>query len=172
MFTKGYAKSVPESGLSLSQYFLSPDLLNKWIWVLFRVRQFKYAITIDIDAQYYQVKIPKVDWMILDFFGMTKMYRKSTECQLICLVACGAAAAVLLLRYAPLPTSCAASPLIADTIYVDVDDVNSLDDARMVIHDTKETVSYRGFNLTSYTLNYDKLLQKSTWMIRLEVWKG
>ena len=41
-----------------NQCLQGPDLNNKLIHVLFRFRQYQYAITADIEAMYHQVKIP------------------------------------------------------------------------------------------------------------------
>ena len=61
---------------------------------------------------------------------------------------------------------CSHGPLIADTIlnafYVDdlLKTVKSLDDARRVIHDTKEVMSYGGFILIKDIVNDNCLLQE------------
>ena len=154
-------------GVSLnSQCYQGPDLVNKLIGVLLRFRQFKYAITADIEAMYLQVKIPEIDRNSLRFLwyesdGSVTEYRMSAH--LFGGVWSGSSSAYALRRTV---ADCSPSPLIADTIlnsfYVDelLKSVNSLHDARRVIHDTKKVVSYGGFNLTKYTVNDNELLQE------------
>ena len=139
--------------------------MNKLIGVLLRFRQFKYAITADIEAMYLQVKIPAIDRNYLRFLsyesdGSVTEYRMSAH--LFGGVWSGSSSAYALRLTV---ADCSPCPLIADTMlnsfYVDdlLKSVNFVDDARRVIHVTKKVVSYRGFNLTKYTVNENELLQ-------------
>ena len=44
-----------------NQCFQGPDMNNKFVHVLLRFRQYRYAITADIEAMYLQVRIPVSD---------------------------------------------------------------------------------------------------------------
>ena len=60
--------AATHAGVSLnSECFQGPDLNNKLVSVLWRFRQYKYAIMADVEAMYMQVKIPLEDRNALRF---------------------------------------------------------------------------------------------------------
>ena len=148
-----------------NQCLQGPDLNNKRIHVLLRFRQYKYAITADIEAMYHQVKIPMKDRNALRFLwqeegGPKVEYRMTSH--LFGGVWC-ASSSTYALRKIVQDTS--TNELVTDTIcrsfYVDdmLRSVRTREEAADVIRGTKQALKYGGFNLTKYVVNDTQLLQ-------------
>ena len=154
-------------GISLnSQCYQGPDLTNKLMGVLLRFRQFKYAITADIEAMYLQVKIPESDRNALRFLwyddaGSLTEYRMNSH--LFGGVWSASSSAFALKRTA---ADCPGSALVEDTImrsfYVDdlLKSVDSIENGVEVIHGVKHVLSHGGFNITKFTVNDNALLEE------------
>ena len=148
-----------------NQCFQGPDLNNKLIHVLLRFRQYRYAVTADIEAMCHQVKIPTKDRNALRFLwqeedGSQVEYRMTSH--LFGGVWC-ASSSTYALRKIVQDTS--TDELVTDTIcrsfYVDdmLRSVRTREEAADVIRGTKEALKYGGFNLTKYVVNDTQLLE-------------
>ena len=146
-------------GVSLNnQCYQGPDLINKLVSVLLRFRQFRYAITGDVESMYLQVRIPEADRNALRFLwydkGTIVEYRMTAH--LFGGIWC-AASSTYALRRTVIDTG--PSPLIRDTIlksfYVDdaLKSCVSIDEAVDVIDGVKEVLGHGGFRLTKFTAN-------------------
>ena len=151
-------------GTSLNNQCLQgPDLTNKLITVLLKFRQFKFAITADIEAMYLQVKIPMQDRNALRFLwyddhGSVVEYRMTSH---LFGGVWSASSSVYALRRTVLDYQ--TSPLITDTVlgcfYVDdlLKSVASRAEAKEVIEGTKTTLRKGGFNLTKFMVNSEDI---------------
>ena len=154
------------SGVSLnSECLQGPDLCNKLLHVLLRFRQFKLAITADIEAMYHQVKIPPKHRNCLRFLweqdGCISEYRMTSH--LFGGVWCSCSSTYAL-RQCVKDETC--SNLVKATVnhafYVDdmLKSVASVDDGIDVIKGTKQVLAARGFNLTKFMTNDNNILRE------------
>ena len=154
------------SGVSLnSECLQGPDLCNKLLHVLLRFRQFKLAITADIEAMYHQVKIPPKHRNCLRFLweqnGCISEYRMTSH--LFGGVWCSCSSTYAL-RQCVKDETC--SNLVKATVnhafYVDdmLKSVVSVDDGIDVIKGTKQVLAARGFNLTKFMTNDNNILRE------------
>ena len=143
-----------------------PDLNNRLLYVLLRFRQHKYAIMADVEAMYYQVRVPEGDRDALRFLwydenGEIAHYRMTSH--VFGGIWCASAA-----TYALRQTVCHAecSPMVAETVknafYVDdcLKSVECKADAMNVIEDTKTVLAKGGFSLTKFVVNDMTVLRK------------
>ena len=136
-----------------------PDLNNKLINVLLRFRQHEVCIMEDIEAMYYQVRIPPEDRDVLRFIwsdenGNLVHYRMCAH--VFGGVWCASSSTYALRR--TLVDNEGVSPLVSDTVLRDfyVDDmlksVQSVDEALVIMFGTKELLQLSGFHLTKFFL--------------------
>ena len=147
-----------------NQCFQGPDMNNKLVHVLLRFRQYRYAITADIEAMYLQVKIPEKDRNTLRFLwqigGSVVEYKMTSH--LFGGVWCASSSTFALRK---IVDDVFTSELVGNTIrrsfYVDdmLSSVRSRDEAVEVIEGTKQALMYGGFHLTKYVMNDAQLLQ-------------
>ena len=147
-----------------NQCFQGPDLNNKLVHVLLRFRQYRYAITADIEAMYLQVRIPEKDRNTLRFLwqigGAVVEYRMTSH--LFGGVWCASSSTFALRK---IVDDVSTSELVGNTIrrsfYVDdmLSSVRSRDEAVEVIEGTRQALEYGGFRLTKYVMNDTQLLQ-------------
>ena len=133
--------------------------------MLLRFRQYKYAITADIEAMYHQVKIPTKDRNALRFLwqdedGSKVEYRMTSH--LFGGVWCASSSTYALRK---IVQDTRTDELVTDTIcrsfYADdmLRSVRTREEAADVIRGTKQELKYGGFNLTKYVVNDTQLLQ-------------
>ena len=134
--------SAKYEGVSLNnQCYKGPDLNNKLVDVILRFRQYKYAITADVEAMYLQVKIPLKDRNALRFlwFDGESIIQYCMTSHLFGGKWC-ASSSTFAMRRTIIDT--AANTLVADTIqrsfYVDdmLKSVDTVEDGREVIRGT------------------------------------
>lgn len=142
-----------------------PDLCNKLFHVLLRFRCHCHAVTSDVEAMYYQVKVPPHERDFLRFLwfndeGGVEHYRMT--CHVFGGVWCSSAASYALRR--PLVDFDGYDPLVRDAIlncfYVD-DCLISMQDeleANSLIHGVKDLLSKGGFKLTKFVSNNRNVL--------------
>ena len=152
-------------GVSLnSECFQGPNLTNNLIDVLLRFRQYKFAITADIESMYLQVRIPDRDRNALRFlwYGGNNVVQYRSASHLFGGKWSGSASSYALRRTVA-DHSC--SELVSDTVlrsfYVDdlLKSVPSLLEGKEVIEGTKQVLKKGGFNLTKFTANDYRLLE-------------
>ena len=151
-------------GISLNSLcHQGPDLVNKLLHVLMRFRQYRYAITADVEAMYHQVRIPISDRDCFRFLwyhdGNDVTHRMTSH--LFGGVWCSASSTYALRRTV---RDFTCSDLARDTVlrsfYVDdmLRSTNTRAEALEVIYDTKNTLSKGGFHLTKFVTNDPELL--------------
>ena len=144
-----------------------PDLINKLLHVLLRFRENRYAIMADIEAMYHQVKIPTADRNALRFLwfdnkGDIKHYRMTSH--LFGGIWC-ASSSTYALR-CTVKDNEDVSPMVKDTVlrgfYVDdcLKSVDTRQEAREVIHGTRDLLRRGGFRLTKFVINDPELLSE------------
>ena len=139
-------------------------VLAHGLHVLLRFRQYRYAITADIEAMYLQVRIPEKDCNTLRFMwqigGAVVEYRMTSH--LFGGVWCASSNTFALRK---IVDDVSTSELVGNTIrrsfYVDdmLSSVRSRDEAVDVIEGTRQALEYGGFRLTKYVMNDTQLLQ-------------
>ncbi|XP_076036814.1 uncharacterized protein LOC143022477 [Oratosquilla oratoria] len=157
--------AAQKNGVSLnSQCLQGPDLNNKLIHVLLRIRQYHYAITADIEAMYHQVKIPISDRDALRF-----LWYVSDEIRELRMTShpfggiwCASSSTYALRKAVEDMQPCEE---VKDTLlwsfYVDdmLKSVASPQETIEVIEDTRSVLRHGGFNLTKFMINDVKLLE-------------
>ena len=153
-------------GVSLNDVCLQGPDLNRLLDVILRFRNHRYAICADIEAMYYQVRVPLVDRDYLRFLwygqdGSMEHYRMLVH--VFGGVWSGSAATYALRR-----TLCDfdASNIVKETVmnafYVDdcLASVSSISDAQEVIHGVRSLLHQGGFNLTKFVINDESLMSE------------
>ena len=144
-----------------------PDLNNKLIHVLLRFRQHQFAITADIEAMYYQVKVVESDRDVLRFLwydeeGNEVAYRMNAH--VFGGVWCASIATYALRR--TLIDQEVENDLVKDVIrrsfYVDdcLRSLQSPDEAKMMIDVVKDVLNKGGFNLTKFVASDPEILNQ------------
>ena len=144
--------------------YRGPDLNNKLLNVLVRFRQHGFAIQADIEAMYYQVKVPVKDRDVLRFLwydadGNVNHYRMTGH--VFGGVWCASSSTYALRR--TVADNPDIDPLIYDCVtnsfYVDdcLRSVCSRGEARTTIDGTKSVLKEGGFRLTKFVINDSEL---------------
>lgn len=168
--TKGKLRVVMDcsaqfNGISLNNSCLQgPDLVNKLLHVLIRFRQYKYAALADVEAMYMQVKVPIKDRNALRFLWFDDQinpihYRMTSH--LFGGVWCSSASTYALRKTCEdNATSDMVRDVICKSAYVDdfLPSFKSVDEAIVVMRETKQVLSHGGFNLTKFVVNDSQLL--------------
>ena len=144
-----------------------PDLNNRLLYILLRFRQHQYAIMADVEAMYYQVRVPEYDRDALRFLwygedGEIKYYRMTSHVFGGVWCACAATYALrCTIRDNP-----GCEEIVIDTVnrsfYVDdcLKSVTSKSEAKQVIDGTKLLLSKGGFKLTKFVVNDEDLMSE------------
>lgn len=155
-------------GESLNEKCLrGPDLNNKLLFILLKFRQHQFAIMADVEAMYFQVRVPQSDrdalrFLWFDSSGNTQHYRMTSH--IFGGVWCACAATYALRR--TVQDNPGYDQIVVDTInnsfYVDdcLKSTPSRSDARKIIEGTKSMLSKGGFKLTKFVINDEALLQE------------
>ena len=138
--------------------FRGPDFANKLLHVLLRFRNHRFAFTSDVEAMYYQVKIPPDhrDYLRFLWFSGDSIEHYRMLVHVFGGVWSGSAATYALRKVAD---DFNGSDLVLNTIlnafYIDDCLVSTPreDDAKLLITGVKELLSLAGFNLTKFVVN-------------------
>ena len=146
--------------------YRGPNLNNNLLAVLLRFRQHEFAFTGDIEAMYYQARVPPNDRDALRFLwfgtdGQIVHYRMT--CHVFGGVWCSSAATYALrqcLKDNPTVDDAISNVLLND-FYVD-DCLVSIENAEEVLpllNGVKDLVAHGGFRLTKFVVNQEDILQ-------------
>ena len=161
-----YDCSAKVKGVSLNnQTMQGPDLTNKLVNILLRFRQFRYGIMADIEAMYYQVRVPVHDRNALRFlwYNDDELVHYRMAVHVFGGKWCASSTAFALKRTVQDQD---VSDLVRQTVlrsfYVDdlLISVKTKTDASEVIEGCKVAVRYGGFNLTKLVVNDPELLSR------------
>ena len=139
-----------------------PDLNGKLIDVLLRYRQYPYVVMADIEAMYYQVKIPEEQRNALRFLwyqeGELRHYRMTGH--VFGGIWCASSSVYALQRVI---RDFETSPLVQDTVlksfYVDdcLRSVQDIQSAEEIVKECPAVLSKGGFNLTKFLVNVEEI---------------
>ena len=161
--------AAPFKGVCLnSEVKQGPNLINDLVSVLLRFRQYRYAVTADIEDMYLQVRVPQSQRNALRFLwydpindsGNPVVYRMKTH--LFGGKWCASSTAFALKQTV---IDCDPTPLVADTIersfYVDdlLKSLPNVDDAVDLISDIQPVLQYGGFKLRKFMANDSEILK-------------
>ena len=151
-------------GISLNSLcHQGPDLVNKLLHVLLRFRQYRYAVTADVESMYHQVRIPVSDRDCFRFLWFQD--GDDVTCRMTSHLFGGvwcASSSTYALRRTVQDFSC--TDLARDTVlrsfYVDdmLRSANTKAEASEAIYHTKDVLSKGGFRLTKFVANDPELL--------------
>lgn len=141
-----------------------PDLNVRLFNVLLRFRNHQYAFTADIEAMYYQVRVPVKDRNFLRFLWFAKdgsLEHFRMNAHVFGGVWCSSAAAYAVRK--AVDDFCdieLVRDVITNSFYVDdcLCSLADLDEAIMAIEGVKRVLGKGGFNVTKYVVNNDQLL--------------